>query len=237
MEDIYSFKDEYKKDRVSIIIPSYNRFDFLLNALSSVKNQNYIDKEIIVIDDASTDKRYQSYNWEEIIYKRLDINNREKYNFGCANGITRNQGIYISTGEYLAFLDDDDYYLHDKLIYQMECMKKYGYKFSTTNMLCGNGTYHAQINKRLYFENKFGIEIDKDIYELDSSTIKDINYITLSSVILHRDIIKEYGGFSLGVAEDYKLWKKIIKKYKCLYLNLPTIYYDLNHGNGKLYSS
>ena len=236
MEDIYSFNPEYKKDRVSIIIPSYNRFDFLLNALSSVKNQNFIDKEIIVIDDASTDKRYQSYNWEEIIYKRLDINNREKYNFGCANGITRNQGIYISTGEYLAFLDDDDYYLHNKLTYQMECMKKYGYQFSTTNMLCGHGIYHAQINKRLYFETKFGIEIDKDIYELDSSTIKDINYITLSSVILHRDIIKEYGGFGLGVAEDYKLWKKIIKKYKCLYLNLPTIYYDLNHGNGKLYS-
>jgi len=229
------FSAAYIKDKISIIIPTYNRFDFLMNAIHSTRNQDYVNKETIVVDDASTDERYISYNWKDIIYKRLDINNRKKYNVGCANGITRNEGIFISSGEYLAFLDDDDYYLDNKLSYQLECMKKYGYMFSSSNMFYGYGRYHNKINKQLYFKNSIGIKIGEGLYEFDYETIKEVCFINLSSVMIHRNIIEEFGGFEFGTCEDYKFWKKIIGKYKCLYLEKPTIYYDMNHGNGKLY--
>ena len=52
-------------DKVSVIIPSFNRFKFLLNAIKSVKEQTHNNLEIIVINDSSTDKSYYEYDWEK----------------------------------------------------------------------------------------------------------------------------------------------------------------------------
>lgn len=227
----------YTLDKVSIIIPTYNRYDFVMNAIDSALGQTYQNKEVIVVDDCSTDKRYFADNFpKEIYYKRLDVNNRIKYNVGCANGITRNIGIQLSSGEYLAFLDDDDSYFNEKLEIQVQCMKKYGYLFSSTNLLTGHGSFKHASNKRLFFNHKIGTQIDQGIFEIEYKDIIKTNYIALSSVIIHRSIVDEMGYFGLGVNEDYKYWLKIIQKYKCLYIDKPTLYYDLNHGDGKLYS-
>jgi glycosyltransferase involved in cell wall biosynthesis len=227
------------KNKVSIIIPSYNRFEYLQNAIHSCKTQTYVNKEIVVVDDASTDERYQNYDWKDmkdINYLRFEVNNRIKYNIGCANGLTRNEGIKISNGEYLAFLDDDDYYFSNKIEIQVTLMKKYGYLFSSTNLLKGNGKYSDNIKKEYFHDKVFGKQIDNGLYELSLQTIFRENKIALSSVIIHRNIYDEYGGFDLGVNEDYSYWKKIIHKYRCLYIDQPLLYYDLNHGDGKLYS-
>jgi glycosyltransferase involved in cell wall biosynthesis len=235
--DFNNFNSNFDKNKVSIIIPTYNRFKNLMKAIQSAKNQSYPYKEIITINDASTDQNYDLYDWtnQDLIYKKLNTNNRYLYNVGCANGITRNEGILISKGEYLAFLDDDDYYLDNKIMEQILLMKKYNYKFSSTNMFVGKGSYTKDLTKDIYFKNPQGLKIGENLYEFNYETIKNICYINLSSVIIHRDIIIEFGGFGLGVAEDYNYWKKIIHKFKCLYIHYPTIYYDLNHGDGKLY--
>ena len=93
----------------SVIIPTYNHANYLKKALDSVLAQSFNNYEIIVIDDNSTDNTSEVVNnyKNKIIYKKIS-NNR-------IIGRSRNLGISISKGEWLAFLDSDDEWLKDKL--------------------------------------------------------------------------------------------------------------------------
>jgi glycosyltransferase involved in cell wall biosynthesis len=96
-------------EKVTAIIPTFNRFKYLMNTIKSMKEQTYDNMEIIVVNDCSTEKEYYEYNWEEngIIIIHLEENSKKKFGFACA-GYVRNKGIEKSTGKYLAFCDDDD---------------------------------------------------------------------------------------------------------------------------------
>ncbi len=94
----------------SIIIPSYNRAHSIKKAIESILTQTFQDFEILVIDDASTD------NTEEVVSSIFD--NRIKYIKNTSNKercISRNIGIEKSIGEYICFLDSDDYHLPEHL--------------------------------------------------------------------------------------------------------------------------
>ena len=106
---------------VSIITPVYNAEKYLEETILSVINQSYKNWELLLIDDCSTDKSY------EIIQEYLKIDKRIKYlknerNSGPA--ITRNRGLENSKGEYIAFLDSDDFWKEDKLKNQINFMKE-----------------------------------------------------------------------------------------------------------------
>lgn len=99
---------------VSIILPTYNREKFLPRAINSVVNQTYQNWELIIVDDRSTD------NTEALVREYMKQDQRMRYiknthKKGC--GGSRNQGIEVAKGEYIAFLDDDDewkeYHLKD----------------------------------------------------------------------------------------------------------------------------
>jgi glycosyltransferase involved in cell wall biosynthesis len=91
----------------SIIIPTYNRANIIRQAIKSVLAQTYTNWELIIVDDGSTD------NTKEIISSYSNNDNRIKSFFQINKGrsAARNKGIELSVGEYLCFLDDDDYYL------------------------------------------------------------------------------------------------------------------------------
>jgi glycosyltransferase involved in cell wall biosynthesis len=97
---------------VSVIIPTYNRAHLLCRAMQSVLNQTYLDFELIIVDDGSTDntdkiiKEFQEHD------KRIKYIRHEKNKGGSA---ARNSGIKISRGEYIAFLDSDDEWLPRKM--------------------------------------------------------------------------------------------------------------------------
>ena len=110
--------------KVSVIIPSYNRFRYLFNTIKSIKNQTYKNIEIIVVNDASTEKEYYNYNWEDIKIIHLPINSKQKFGFACAGGYQRNFGIKIANGYYIAFCDDDDIWLPNKIKIQLNEMKR-----------------------------------------------------------------------------------------------------------------
>ena len=106
---------------ISVIIPTYNRYEFVNRAINSVINQTYKDIEIIVVDDCSEDPRYQELSKNKNIkYFRLD-----KRSGLPACG--RNLGIKNSSGEWVAFLDDDDYWVEKKLEKQMEYSNKFDF--------------------------------------------------------------------------------------------------------------
>jgi glycosyltransferase involved in cell wall biosynthesis len=103
--------------KVSVIIPAYNGDRFLVDAIESVFNQTYKNYEIIIIDDGSTD------NTRTILEPYF---NKISYIYQTNQGVAaaRNRGIKEAKGEYIAFLDQDDYFLPEKLEKQVEILDK-----------------------------------------------------------------------------------------------------------------
>jgi GT2 family glycosyltransferase len=105
--------------RASVIVPTYNRGDALGRAIESVLRQELEDLELIVVDDCSTDDTesvVESYDDPRVRYLRHETNR--------GGSAARNTGIEHASGEYVAFLDDDDEYHPLKLTRQVECLER-----------------------------------------------------------------------------------------------------------------
>lgn len=110
--------------KVSVIITTFQRTDFLIRAIDSVLNSDYSDFEIIVVDDNGLDNNYQIQNLENL--KKYSQFKNFKYfanpvNSGACKA--RNQGSALASGEFLMFLDDDDYYYFNKISRQVHVLE------------------------------------------------------------------------------------------------------------------
>ena len=106
--------------QVSVVIPAYNHRAYILDTLDSVFRQTYQDYEVIVVNDGSPDDTAE-------VLRPLAAAGRIRYyeqpNAGQATA--RNRGVELARGEYIAFLDDDDLLLPDKLEWQVACLDRY----------------------------------------------------------------------------------------------------------------
>lgn len=97
-------------DRVSFIIPSFNRYEMLLETIQSIHQLMYPNTEIIVINDASSDTRYQHLNLANVtVIHHLK---------SVGPGLSRQEGYRLCTGQYVVFIDDDDYYTNHHFLTQ-----------------------------------------------------------------------------------------------------------------------
>lgn len=97
--------------RFSIIIPAYNSEEHIRKALESIKSQTFKDYELIVVCDSCTDRT------EEIAKEYGAVTERVEFH---QDGYTRNRGIDIAQGEWLLFMDDDDWWLHEFVLEQLD---------------------------------------------------------------------------------------------------------------------
>ena len=110
-------------DLISIIIPSYNRKDFICRAVESILKQNYRNIEIIIVDDGSTDGTFEFINDEYKSNENVSVFKNEK-NSGA--GFCRKFGYNKSVGNYIIFMDDDDYYTNfDFFKHAIDIFQKY----------------------------------------------------------------------------------------------------------------
>ena len=237
--------------KVSCIIPTFNRFKYLLNAIESIKKQTYQNIEIIVVNDCSTEQDYYDYNWSEngIIILHLPENTKKMFGFACA-GYVRNKGIEISNGEYVAFCDDDDLWFPNKLELQINAMKETGCKMSCTEGILGIGMYNINndfVTYNTQYSYKYTQKIHKDkgshmfdngypkIWTLDFLNIH--NCIVCSSVLLEKKILNRINNFQhvINGQEDYDCWKRTLEHTDCVYVEDICFYYDITHGNGQNY--
>ncbi len=177
---------------ISIIIPFYNNYDYLIRALNSIFKQSYKKYEVIIINDNPSNNKI--FNLKKKFKKIKIINNKKNY----GAGISRNKGIKISRGEYIAFLDSDDTWHKDKLSTQLKFMKKNSYYATHTS-------YNLiDTNKNLISKRKA-----RNLNYIDLINSCDIG---LSTVILKKNILKMKNPFPpLKTKEDYVLWLKLSK--------------------------
>ena len=236
-----------KEPLVSVIIPSYNRFEYLLNAVNSVKNQTYKNYEIIVVNDESSQKEYYENAIEDI--NLINIKKKDYPDWGGSRQPLRNIGAEIAKGEYLAFLDDDDMWMNNKLELQINEMLKNNYLFSSTEGYYGEGVFDKNASYELYNREKFYKILKKKyrrsgflnqgkfpkVWNFDFISIH--NSIILSSVIVEKKLFKRLGGFrGLPVRADHDCWLGLLKLTDLLYVDVPLFYYDGLHGKGKNYN-
>lgn len=195
--------------KVSVIIPTYNRVNFLEEAIESVLSQEYKNFELIIVDDGSTDetrdivRRYT----KEVAYFYQD-----RRGVSCA----RNMGIKISSGEYIAFLDSDDKWLAKKLSCQMDFFTQNPYaSICYTEEIWFRKDIRVNPLKK---HRKHGGRIFEKVLPLC--------IISPSSVMIKRDLFFDRVGFfdeSLPACEDYDMWLRIAARYPIYLIETPLI--------------
>jgi len=241
-------------EKVSVIIPTYNRFKYLLNAIESVRNQTYNNIEIIVVNDCSTQEEYYNYDYNKTFGENFKIihleqNSKNKFGFACA-GYVRNCGIEKSTGKYIAFLDDDDIWFPNKLELQIKAMNNTGCKMSCTDGLIGNGIYdknkkYKKYNDEFYYKDLQNIYKNNGSNLLDNAFPEIWNYDFInihnccicSSVVIEKSLLENinYMNHIVNGQEDYDCWLRTLKHTNCIYINDICFYYDAGHGDGQNY--
>lgn len=203
---------------VSVIIPAYNAARFIGEAIESVLSQTFSAKEIIVVDDGSTD------NTKEII---SFYSNKINYLYQCNLGpaAARNTGVKNAQGEWIAFLDSDDFWDKDHLevLVQEACKAKdVVLVYSGNKWVDDNGNKIQDYPKQKYFPSGW---IYNDMFHG--------NYIPTHAVLVKRVIIIELGGFRehLSIAEDYDMWLRIAAVAPICGLPIYTVNYRRHCNN------
>ena len=202
-----------------MIIPLYNKAEYIGRTLASVFAQTFDDYEVIVVDDGSTDGSFQVAS--ETVSARLGCRVVRQANGGVATA--RNRGVELAEGEYVCFLDADDWweptFLEEMQRLIMACPEA---------GLYGTGFYIVKNGKKRVAP----IGVDKGFRQ------GYINYcqtyartlcmpITSSSVAIPRDVFIRSKGFKSGISlgEDFDLWIRIALEYKVALVNLPLANY------------
>jgi len=242
---------ESNNDLVSVIIPTYNRFDLLLDAIKSALNQTHKNIEIIVVNDSSSEEAYYSYDFSSLLKEQgpnalnlkiihLPTNTKQLFGYACA-GYVRNVGIKNSVGKYIAFLDDDDIWFPAKIELQLKAMLTSNCKMSSTEGLIGYGQYdplkhYKKYNSEHYYDILKGIyasygskAIDNgfpDVWNLEFIQIH--NCIICSSVLMERQLINQIGLMKnvFNGQEDYDYWLRLLTLTNCAYVKETLFYYQ-----------
>ena len=210
----------------SVIIPLYNKAPYIEKALSSIVSQTFQDYELIVVDDGSKDDSASIA--EKLIHSQWGDGSKAKLIRQANSGVStaRNNGVAASHGDYICFLDADDWWEPTFL----EEMAKLIQDYPDAGIY---GTGYTIINERKHKTRIAPIGVEPGFLK------GYINYcqvyaktlcmpLTSISVSLPRHIFDKMGGFKpqLKLGEDFDLWIRIALKYKVAFLNKPLSNYN-----------
>ena len=224
-----------RQPKLSVIIPLYNKAPYVRKALGSVLAQTYTDFELIVVDDGSTDG--SSEIAEQFIDERLkvkDSNNSiaetNAYNLSPINyklirqanagvAAARNNGVAQANGDYLAFLDADDWWEPTYL----ERMAQLIADYPDAGLYASNYVYYKPGKTHVALNMPTGyINYPKAYYESGAMPVTSI------TAIIPRNVYEGMGGFPIGIklGEDFLLWAKIAIHYPIALLSEPLAWYN-----------
>lgn len=212
---------------VSVVITTYKREpQMVLRALDSALAQTYRDLEIIIVDDSPSD-----FSAREDVHAVVEMRQHEnpeiniRYIAHTENKgacIARNTGLEVAAGEFIAYLDDDDEWLPEKIEKQMQVMQK-----SDAGLVyCGNMVKNDKTGlctnaEKEYFRGKV---FKRLLYN---------NFIASTSYpLIRKECLKEVGGFDplMQAAQDYDVWLRLAERYEVDYVPEPLVLYHEHEG-------
>jgi glycosyltransferase involved in cell wall biosynthesis len=185
---------------ISVIITTHKRPEKLKKAIQSVINQTYRDWELIIVDDNSKDATEKTVlSFKDIRIKYL----RRTRNFGCDTQ-PKNDGIKASTGEYIAFLDDDNEYRPEHLailLKELEADEHFGVVYGDRWLIC-------DVKDNNWIPSQIGIAVD-----WNPEILMKRNFIDTSDVLIRRKCLFDVGGFDERYKKyiDWNLWVRMTK--------------------------
>ena len=184
--------------KISVIIPAYNAERYIRTAIESCLSQTYAPHEIVVIDDGSTDSTADLAESFPLPVRVIRLHK----NMGVS--VARNRGVQASTGDWLAFLDADDWFLPVKLEHQQRCALQNEHAvliYSGYRMIGIDGS-----------ESDGRFVPPAELWPM----LRYRNPLLLASVVLRRSAFDEAGGFDPAYrhAQDWDLWLKLAILYK-----------------------
>lgn len=202
--------------RFSVIIPLFNKGPYVKKALDSVLSQTFKDFELIVVDDGSTDESYSIAKWSlegtKVNYKLI-----QQENTGVS--IARNNGVSASHGDYICFLDADDWWAPIFLEKMNSFIEDYP-------------------DAGIYGTNYFYVKNGRQRVCVTTAQTGYINYckvyverlqmpLTSISIAIPKIVFIGIGGFkpNLKLGEDFDLWVRIALTQKVAFLDEPLAYY------------
>ncbi len=201
-------------DLISVIIPSYNHGNYLSEAIHSVQAQAGVHVEIIVVDDGSTDNTRQVAQMHPCV----------KYVYQPNQGLSaaRNTGIDNSTGQYLVFLDADDWLLEDALATNLQYLKEH------SSAAFVSGTY-----KYVYERIGCSYDIIRDVKADHYQQFLVRNYVGMHAAVMYQRWAFDHYRFdtSLKASEDYDMFLNLSRKFPVFHHTQPIAAYRIHGTN------
>ena len=206
---------------VSVVVPTYNRAQLIGETVESILAQQYSHLELIVVCDGCTD------GTEAVVNSFKDA--RVRLVTQCNSGgpaRPRNAGVAQALGHYVAFCDDDDLWMPQKLRLQVSLMESEpdaGLCFAS-GVTFGNGA-----------PSLLGYRLKRAPRRDHFRALLYSNYVLNSSVLVRRSVLAEVGPFNvdrrLHGTEDYEMWLRIAHTYKLVSIDEPLVRYRVHRGN------
>lgn len=205
--------------RFSVVVPLYNKESYIRRTLESIIAQTFVDYEMIVVDDGSTDDSFA-------VASNFLLNNTkskivQQKNSGVA--IARNFGVSLSQGEYICFLDSDDWW-EPSFLEEMDWLIR---KYPDAG-LYGTAFYIFKNGKKKIAPIGVNNDFSSGYINYCQTYARTLCMpISSSSVAIPRAVFNEFGGFRCGISlgEDFDLWIRIALKNQVALINKPLSNY------------
>lgn len=207
----------YNLPLVSAVITTHNRVELLRRAVESVYSQTYGNIELIVVDDGSTDETEEWCKIQQFKYIRIPVGESRGGNYA------RNLGLKASNGKYVAFLDDDDFWLPEKIEKQVNLIEKTGNElvhcFRYIEIVNKNGEIHTETCN--LSSNHSGMLQNRILYQITCLT---------SAILVNRKALLDIGGFDekLMFWQEYELTIRLAQRKPFDMVPKPLLVYRTN---------
>lgn len=235
---------------VSVCIPAYNHEKYIAETIESVINQDYMNLELIIINDGSKDKTDEVIKkYEQKCQKRFvrfEYRNRENKGLSA----TLNEMVQWSKGKYFTACASDDMFLSTKVSLLVNSLEKFSEDYAVA---FGNAIFIDDNSNEIYIDVNTGglsrqeegtkffldfqvlqrncdLKIGKNFGSYETLLIG--NYLPAMSFLIKLDKIKEVGAWTSGnTIEDWEMWLKLSKNYKFAYIDEPVALYRWHENN------
>tara|TARA_Y100001970_G_scaffold292598_1_gene434593 strand:+ start:768 stop:1736 length:969 start_codon:yes stop_codon:yes gene_type:complete len=209
---------------VSVVIASYNRADFIYDSIVSVQNQTFTDKEIIVVDDGSTDDTRS-------ILQEFGGQISVIYQSNQGRSAARNNGVMNAKGRLIAFLDSDDVWMHDKLDKQVDMLfdkSDVGLIHTFSDVIDSSGIFIPHESK---LRQKLHTQSVKKGYSYESLSENCVMF--LSTVMVRRDCWDDVGPMDITIPafEDWDWYMRLSRKYNVGVIPEILVHFRLHESN------